>query len=48
METLLKNPKLTLRVPTQEDVFGLFEHLKKSKVTKDDAIHGLPAEIMKT
>ena len=37
MEILLKNPKLTLRLPTQEDVLGFFEHLKKSKITKDDA-----------
>ena len=39
---------MTLRLPTQEDVLGFFEHLKKSKVTKDDAIHGLSAEIVKT
>ena len=37
-----------MRLPTQEDVLGFFEHLNKSKVTKDDAIHGLSAEIVKT
>ena len=39
---------MDLRLPTQKDVLGFFEHLNKSKVTKDDAIHGLSAEIVKT
>ena len=39
---------MTLRLPTQEDVLGFFKYLKKSKVTKDDAIHGVSAEIVKT
>ena len=39
---------MDLRLPTKEDVLGFFEHLNKSKVTKDDAIHGLSAEIVKT
>ena len=37
-----------MRLPTQEDILGFFEHLNKSKATRDDVIRGLSAEIVKT
>ena len=46
METLLKNPKWTCAF--QQEVLRFFEHLNKSKATRDDAIRGLSAEIVKT
>lgn len=48
METLLTNPKLTQRLPTQADILGFYDDLKTYGVAKDDAINGLSAEVVKT
>ena len=48
MEALLTNPKLMLRLPTQADILEFYDHLMSSGFKKNEAIHRLSGELVKT
>ena len=48
MEALKSNPKLISRLPTQADILDFLEELKEAGLNRNESIHELSAELIKT